>query len=71
MKRLTKTKTIRITEVQHQTLKKMKSYNVDVGRFIRDAIKEKIQKEYSELIPKQQLKYEDNPLLYKLTKSYN
>jgi hypothetical protein len=30
----------------------MKSYNVDVGKFIRDAIAEKIKKEYSELVPK-------------------
>ena len=49
---LTKTKVIRITDVQHETLKKMQSYNIDVGRFIRDAIKEKIKREYSELIPK-------------------
>lgn len=30
----------------------MKSYNVDVGKFIRDAISEKIKKEYKNLIPK-------------------
>jgi hypothetical protein len=49
---LTKTKVIRISETQHKTLQKMKSYNVDVGKFIRDAIAEKIKKEYSELMPK-------------------
>ena len=48
----TKSKVIRITDVQHQTLIKMKSYNIDVGKFIRDAIAEKIRKEYSDLIPK-------------------
>lgn len=52
MQRYTKTKVIRISEVQHKTLQKMKSYNVDVGNFIRDAIAEKIKREYSELIPK-------------------
>lgn len=52
MKKYTKIKVIRITEMQHNTLQKMKSYNVDVGRFIRDAIAEKIKREYSELIPK-------------------
>ena len=52
MKLYTKTKVIRISETQHKTLIKMKLYNVDVGRFIRDAIPEKIKKEYSELIPK-------------------
>ena len=50
---LTKTKVIRISQTQHETLKKMKYYNVDVGHFIREAIKEKIKKEYKELIPKQ------------------
>jgi len=35
----------------------MKSYNVDVGSFIRDAIKEKIQREYQDLLPKQKEVY--------------
>ena len=52
MKLLTKTKVIRISDSQHRTLQKMKSYNVDVGRFIRDAIAEKIKMEYKDLIPK-------------------
>ena len=57
MAKLTKTKVIRISEIQHQTLVKMKSYNVDVGRFIRNAIKEKIDREYQNLKPKEE---EDN-----------
>jgi len=52
MKLLTKTKVIRISESQLKTLQKMKSYNVDVGHFIREAIKEKIKREYKDLIPK-------------------
>ena len=52
MKKYTKVKVIRISEEQNKTLQKMKSYNVDIGNFIRNAIKEKIQREYSELIPK-------------------
>jgi hypothetical protein len=52
MKLYTQVKVIRISETQHKTLQKMKSYNVDVGRFIRDAIAEKIKKEYFDLIPK-------------------
>ena len=52
MKTLVKTKVIRINETQYLTLKKMKSYNVDVGKFIRDAISEKIKREYKDLIPK-------------------
>ncbi len=46
MKKYTKVKVLRITEVQHSTLVKMKSLNVDVGNFIREAIKEKIVREY-------------------------
>jgi len=51
-KLLVKTKVIRITPLQLSTLQKMKSYNIDVGKFIRDAISQKIKQEYSELIPK-------------------
>ena len=50
--KLTKIKVLRITEVQHVTLTKMAGYNVDVSRFIRDAISEKIKREYQDLIPK-------------------
>jgi hypothetical protein len=39
MKNYPRTKVIRISEIQHNTLIKMKSYKVDVGKFIRDAIK--------------------------------
>jgi hypothetical protein len=52
MKQYTKVKVIRITEIQHDTLKKMQSYNVDIGDFIRTAIAEKIKREYKDLIPK-------------------
>lgn len=52
MQKYTKLKVIRISETQLKTLQKMKSYNVDVSQFIRDAIAEKIKKEYSDLIPK-------------------
>lgn len=48
----TKVKVIKITEVQHQTLLKLDSYNVNVARFIREAISEKIKRDYSELISK-------------------
>jgi hypothetical protein len=52
MQTYTKTKVIRISETQLKTLKKMKSNNVDVGNFIREAIQEKIKREYQELILK-------------------
>jgi len=56
MKFYTKTKAIRISENQLKTLQKMKSYNVDVGKFCRDAIAEKIKREYQDLIPKEKSK---------------
>lgn len=52
MQTYTKVKVIRISDSQHKTLQKMKSYKVDVGNFIREAIKEKIKREYQDLIPK-------------------
>ena len=57
MKTLTKTKVIRISETQYNTLVKMKSYNVDVGKFIRDSISEKIKREYKDLLPKPKKEY--------------
>ena len=53
MKKYTKVKVIRISEQQHKTLVKMKYLKVDVGRFIREAIKDKIDKEHSYLISKE------------------
>lgn len=55
MKRYTEINTFRSTKKQKATLKKMKSYNVDVGNFIRNAIKEKINRDYADLIPKENL----------------
>ena len=52
MKTLVKTKVIRISQTQHETLKKMQSYNIDVADFIRKAIAEKIKREYKDLLPK-------------------
>ena len=57
MQKYTKVKVLRISDVQHQTLVKMKSYNVDVSDFIRQAIKEKINREYEELKPKPRDEY--------------
>jgi len=52
MKRYTKVKVIKITETQDLTLKKMKSYGINVCKFIREAISEKIEREYKDLVPK-------------------
>ena len=49
-KKYTKVKVIRITDIQHETLIKMSNYNVNVGNFIRDAISEKIKREYKDIV---------------------
>ncbi len=56
MIKYTKVKVIKITEVQYQTLKKLDGYNINVAKFIRDAISEKIKMEYKYLIPKEKSK---------------
>ena len=53
----TKVKVIKITEIQHKTLLKLDSYNINVADFIRNAIAEKIKREYSDLIPKPKREY--------------
>jgi len=50
MQNYTKTKVIRITDLQHKTLQKMKSLNVDVGNFIRIAITEKLERDKHEIL---------------------
>jgi hypothetical protein len=50
MQNYTKTKVIRITDLQHKTLQKMKSLNVDVGNFIRLAIAEKLERDKHEIL---------------------
>ena len=57
MKHYTKVKVIKITDIQHQTLKKLDSYNINVAQFIRDSISEKIQREYKDLLPKPKKEY--------------
>ena len=46
----TKIINIRITKEQKQTLDKLKGYNVNVSQFVRNAIKEKIKKDYKSII---------------------
>jgi post-segregation antitoxin (ccd killing protein) len=41
---------IRISREQKQTLDKLKEYNVNVAQFVRNAIKEKLQREKAEII---------------------
>ena len=52
MLRYTEKVTIKVSKTQKQTLDKLKLRNVKVSQFIRDAIKEKINREAKELKPK-------------------
>ncbi len=51
--------TLKITSTQKETLNKMRCYNIDVSKFIRESISEKIKREYKDLKPKK--KKEDVP----------
>lgn len=46
MKQLTKSKTIRFTEPQINSLNILQNYGVNINQFIRLAIKEKLQKDW-------------------------
>lgn len=48
----TKVKVLKITDTQDKTLKKLDSFGINVAQFIRDAISEKIKREYQSLLPK-------------------
>lgn len=52
-----KPRTIKFSEVQDNTLNKLASYNINVAQFIRDAVKEKIKREYNDLLPKHKKEY--------------
>lgn len=47
--KLTYKKVIGFTEKQHQTMIKMERLNINVNRFIRDAVKEKISRDWPEI----------------------
>ena len=42
-------KPLRISEEQDSTLKKLKDYKVNVSQFIRDAIKEKLKRDWKKI----------------------
>ena len=46
MKQLTEIHTIRFSKQQAESLQKLKDYDVNVSRFIRIAIREKIQRDF-------------------------
>jgi post-segregation antitoxin (ccd killing protein) len=49
--------TLKITSTQKRTLEKLKSRNIKVSDFVRKAIAEKIQRDYSELQDKPKKEY--------------
>ena len=57
MKQLTKSKTIRFTENQINSLNILESYGVNVNQFIRLAIKEKLQKDWKTIKEKKEKVY--------------
>lgn len=49
--------TLKVSQVQKNTLEKLKARNIKVSSFVRIAIKEKIQRDYSELLEKPKKEY--------------
>lgn len=49
MSKLTELEQIRISKEQKDTLKKLKEYNIKVPQFIRDAIREKIKRDWPKI----------------------
>jgi hypothetical protein len=54
MKQLTKSKTIRFSETQMNSLSILESYGVNVNQFIRLAVKEKLQKDWKSIKEKKE-----------------
>jgi len=57
MKQLTKSKTIRFSEIQMNSLNKLENYGVNVNHFIRLAIAEKICKDWKTIKEKKEKVY--------------
>lgn len=54
MKQFTETYSIKLSEIQIKTLKKLKQkYKVNSSKFVREAISEKLQREYKTIIEKE------------------
>ncbi|MEI7510347.1 MAG: hypothetical protein WCJ62_12895 [Flavobacterium sp.] len=57
MIKYSKVKVLKITDVQHQTLEKLRNRKVNVAQFIRDAMSEKIKRDAKELEIKPKKQY--------------
>jgi post-segregation antitoxin (ccd killing protein) len=53
MKEFTERKTIMISKTQSESLDVLKSYNVNVSKFIRTAIREKLKRDWKSIKEKQ------------------
>lgn len=52
-----KPRTIKFSDIQDKTLNKLATYEINVAQFIRDAVKEKLQREGFEITNKPKKKY--------------
>jgi post-segregation antitoxin (ccd killing protein) len=53
MRKYTKKQSLSVSEEQKETLEKLDKYGYNVSQFIRDAISEKIKKDFPKLIKKE------------------
>lgn len=54
MKQYTVRQTIMISEIQAQSLDKLKQYDVNISQFIRQAIKEKLHRDWKQIKEKKE-----------------
>ena len=57
MQKYTEIETFKTTKIQKETLNKLKTYKVNKSKFIRDAIKEKLEREKLDIINKSKKEY--------------
>lgn len=61
MKQYTVRQVIMISEIQSESLVKLKEYDVNVSQFIRQSIKEKLKRDWKMIKQKKQRKIENAP----------
>ena len=57
MKKYTQRQVVMISEVQKESLETLKAYNVNISQFVRQAIKEKLKKDWKGIKEKKNKEY--------------
>ena len=57
MQQYTERQTVKVSKIQKETLTKIGSYGYNTSKFIRDAIAEKIKKDFPKMVKKEKYPY--------------